>query len=740
MHNQRFDDLARRLGAIAETRTGRRTLLRAFGLGAATALTTGAGIAAAQDSSATPSAPATANLRLPGGKSIDDTAFDLELDPETIFRFVADDVRYEPYAGVLRGAKGTLWGLAGNSADKAILLSELLKASLFDVRFAVGQLDDTTASRLLAAAAIDTETVPQAADAGEIDTSALTPEQLQALDQIPQTRQELLTKAKEHLAEGVDTIDSALQDAGVTLPSIAAVLPDLERSQHIWVQYASGTEWIDLDPALPDAKSGETLTTAEQTLEELPPELFHTVKIRVIAEAVSSGGPVRSDLLTYQATSQDLVGVHLTVMHAKPDALASIGVTISAAFGGALQWIPYLIVGETPVRGKAMAFKTGGGTGSDDSSLDGAAGALGGDGASDGEGDTLAAWLAVDVNTPEGQTRRAERVIFDRVDPSDRAAGSFDPTTLPPIELTPAGEDFGDVYLPLLTTTTLAVVGHQVPGSYFDQDFTITDPRADLANVAFAQHFVRSALEIEQTSEIGHRFFPNEANVTGLTLSPVQIAASENGRLNAIIDIFHQAYGATPIDGTTATAHPAIISGVLSHLAERAVFGELVSVYPTPEGRVFLSVGRVFEEAKKAGIPLTTLQPGTTPANIDVSPRAVNLITEALDAGYIVIVPERGVPLDGTPYTGWWQIDPRTGETFDRTETGGSQDLAEESILLGELLEGIHKIASMTMCVIGVVFGAIAVLDAIAGFSSQAVKFGVGQLPFSGAMCIAGFA
>jgi hypothetical protein len=36
-------------------------------------------------------------------------------------------------------------------------------------------------------------------------------------------------------------------------------------------------------------------------------------------------------------------------------------------------------------------------------------------------------------------------------------------------------------------------------------------------------------------------------------------------------------------------------------------------------------------------------------------------------------------------------------------------------------------------------FGAIAVLDAIAGFSSQEVKFGVGQLPFSGALYVAGF-
>src|SRR3954451_25047656 len=137
MHDRRFDDLARRLGAIGKTRTDRRTFLQAFSLAAASTLTTSAGFAVAQDFSATP-APAAVTSRQPGGKSIDDTAFDLNIDPETIFRFVADEVRYEPYAGVLRGAKRTLWGRAGNSADKAMLLGAMLQSALVQVRFAVG--------------------------------------------------------------------------------------------------------------------------------------------------------------------------------------------------------------------------------------------------------------------------------------------------------------------------------------------------------------------------------------------------------------------------------------------------------------------------------------------------------------------------------------------------------------------------------------------------------------------------
>jgi hypothetical protein len=266
MQHQRFDDLARRIGAIGQASTNRRTFLRALGAGAATALTASAATAVAQDATPSPEVPAAPSVRLPGGKALEDSAFELDLDAETIFRFVADEVRYEPYAGALRGAKGTLWGLAGNSVDKAQLLAALLTSALFEVRFAVGQLDDAAVAKLLEAAAIDADTtrahsqkvmeIPPAE--GDIDLSALTPEQREAIEKLPETRQELIAIAKERLAEGVATLDGALTDSGITLPPLADTLPDLERNQHVWVQYASGTEWVDLDPSLPNAQAGDT--------------------------------------------------------------------------------------------------------------------------------------------------------------------------------------------------------------------------------------------------------------------------------------------------------------------------------------------------------------------------------------------------------------------------------------------------------------------------------------------------
>ena len=71
---------------------------------------------------------------------VDQKSAELGSDVSRLFAFVRDDIRHQIYAGVLRGARGTLTGRAGNAWDKAVLLGALLRHHGREVRFARGRL------------------------------------------------------------------------------------------------------------------------------------------------------------------------------------------------------------------------------------------------------------------------------------------------------------------------------------------------------------------------------------------------------------------------------------------------------------------------------------------------------------------------------------------------------------------------------------------------------------------------
>ncbi len=170
-------------------------------------------------------------------------AEDLDYDTDRIFRFLADDVRYEPYAGILRGARGTLAARAGNSVDKSLLLAALLDASKVPYRFARGTLDPTTAARILGSTVIDAASARAATAAalmrdparpGDSDTSPAPSASPPAGIDLEQVRADALGQVAEvgtRLDGTVAMLESALHDAGVSLPTDDPSLPAFRDSR-----------------------------------------------------------------------------------------------------------------------------------------------------------------------------------------------------------------------------------------------------------------------------------------------------------------------------------------------------------------------------------------------------------------------------------------------------------------------------------------------------------------------------
>ena len=710
MTSHRFDDLARALVA-ADRPTTRRALLRAVGLGGA-AIATGTArpaVTAAQEETPAGAVPAGPAPTL-GGPTLEDLAFALEYDTEKMFRFVADEVAYEPYAGALRGATGTLWGMAGNSVDQALLLAALLAQAMLPVRFAIGELDDRAAAQIEDATRIDPRQARTRA------ARVLLPADRAASwsGDGPWPRSPeidgLLAVARDHLTDGLRTIEDGLAAAGVVLPAASAGLPDRERRQHVWVQYADGPNWIDLDPSVPGAEPGAAPVVAVETVAELPADLYHAVIWRVLAEVVTGGQPTRTEMLVHQARSADLVGESPTLLHPSAEWLG-----ISSAITGTQGYVPTLLVGEQIVEGLQISLNSDGGV----------LGALGE--ATEVEGQALAEWLEVDVLVPDQPVRTAVRTLFDRIAPDERAAGTFDLAALPPIERVEI-EELGQVFIPMAAATTFAVVSHLLPWGYFERDTGVVDEQADLAAVAFGLHYLRDIVRLDRVADLGHHFYADEPNVVAFSAAPgaTQDGDGERERVSVALDLFHRHHASLPLDGESRAAHPGVVAGIIDHAAERMAVEGSISLMPNDPLAEVAGVGLVFDAARREGIPLRTMVPGQSASELDLVVAARGLIDEALTAGRIVVVPERSVTLNGRPRSGWWEIDPATGQTADRMDDGRGQDLAEYAIM-------IHHLVSKVACAIALGYAIAAIAQGAYKDATAAAAVGAGQCALAAA-------
>jgi len=216
-------------------------------------------------------------LRQPGACPWDVAAKAAELnyDVDRAFAFVRDEVRYEPYAGVLRGSRGALLCRSANAADKALLLRALLESGGQRCRVVTGTLPDDKARALVAQflasdpakgplaafaadAPLDEQAVQRYAQRAGLDPALVKESELRDRDEARELQRAVSQAAARETEWLLSRLAQANTPLGRPLEQLTAELA-ARAKEHAWVQVERDGKWADLDPSFADAKPGDAI-------------------------------------------------------------------------------------------------------------------------------------------------------------------------------------------------------------------------------------------------------------------------------------------------------------------------------------------------------------------------------------------------------------------------------------------------------------------------------------------------
>jgi len=597
-------------------------------------------------------------LRLPVERSFDlahvqpqHFAAALGNDPTRIFNWVRDEIAYEAYVGCLRGPRGTLLAMAGNSVDRAALLASLLQHAGQKVQFAQGTLSEADARDLVTSMWADRATTAQ-----PLLTMTVSPALQAAGDTFAASVARDYTLIREQLDRGGIKVNP------VSRPTLEELVT--EARQHFWVRWSKDGDWIDLDPSFADATAGRVYARMETPHESLPESVFHRVEIRVKLEEYAGDQPAVREILRYDTTAAELSGVDLVLNH-QPDGWQGPAADLQSALSSAIQDSgrikPVLVTPDDRwVTGDAFAPKAKtGGLGSIPFLLGGAA-------------DDIATAESVEFTfiAPDRQRETVVREIFDLITKTERESHRrVSAEEIKTRTSAASAPDLTNAVFSLFFTTGRIESGHLPPTTGGDPVPAAQGPdvRTVLRRLSTAFTLVSDRLlwRLGQPEDAIVVFYPSAPRLQIVELSKI------NNDVRLSMDLRRsdeRSLAVGPRQDLIIGAR--ILKGVLEGTLERVLI-ESAAGEPGRTGGFHsgVSTSTVFERAQANQIPLALL-PRDYSQLRETSPDTLQLLRQETAGGHVVVAPQRSIAVSGEQRLAWWRVDPRSGSTVAVTDRG----------------------------------------------------------------------
>ena len=577
-----------------------------------------------------------------------------------------------------------------------MLLASLMVAAAIPVRFRSGSLAAEQRDALLSGAVIDAAaamaqiddalrpTTPVEAQAGPLPTA----EQLAVLASMPDVVDRSVRLVGDRVDRATAHLAEALRAAEVQVPDGITVLPDLEATEHTWVQVASGPEWVDLDPTMPQATAG--LVHAEPTggpLDALPDELRHRIEFVVTIESLKGGGLSQSAVIEQSAFADELAGRPISLSHEKPDGLKGLGLALESALAGGIRYQPILSLDEVTLVGiEPLTFGAGGGPFGETNASP----------VSDGE--ATAEWLDVRVISPDRDLWHAAPSSIGSATPHGRAG----PSTWRPSNR--SNSSTSTTSSPMSTCPSASCISCPWPRARRASIVSSMTARPRPTQTCSRRTRPRSISSATHCRERWACHAGIGPSSTPPTWSPMTSASGQVRRALARRGSTWQSICLSAARGAPRS---------WDHLHPRPQGSWRVCSNTRPSGsrpamgcrgRPFrilrvASVGAVFEAADAQGVRTLVLRQASDADTLPLAPDVVGRLKAGLQRGWVAVIPERPVQLHGRDRIGWWLIDPATGEAVDVFEDGRSSAMTEESFLYNRIAFWVRRFVCLGLTI-----------------------------------------